>query len=222
VRDVRDYRIHSSRSPEIITGGSAFNVKAESIRLGDFTQADVVAPYGQHSAETGQPFTTEGLEQVWHWTQGQPWLVNAIGYEVTFRRKDLRDRTKTIDIDTIDQAAKTLIQRRDTPRSAHRQAPRGAFDSNRIPSQALSSYHDRSRKLVVPEDCRGLDSSGLVTFFLDVARHLLKACYQHAQTLRPIGPLIEGLPASRGRTSCRYRTRRNDRRRVGGTPAGSA
>ena len=28
VRDVRDYRIHSSRNKEIITGGSAFNIKA--------------------------------------------------------------------------------------------------------------------------------------------------------------------------------------------------
>ncbi|MFZ4626142.1 MAG: AAA family ATPase, partial [Rhodoferax sp.] len=39
VRDVRDYRIHRSDG-EIITGGSAFNIKSESIRLGDFTQAD--------------------------------------------------------------------------------------------------------------------------------------------------------------------------------------
>ncbi|MBQ7691321.1 MAG: AAA family ATPase, partial [Muribaculaceae bacterium] len=34
VRDVRDYRIHTT-SGEIITGGSAFNIKAESLRLGD-------------------------------------------------------------------------------------------------------------------------------------------------------------------------------------------
>jgi hypothetical protein len=114
VRDVRDYRIHSARSQEIITGGSAFNIKAESIRLGDFSAADVAAFYRQHSAETGQPFTTEALQRVWHWTQGQPWLVNAIGYEVTFRRKDLRDRSITIDAEAIDQAAETLIQRRDT------------------------------------------------------------------------------------------------------------
>ena len=33
VRDVRDYRIHTAHH-EIITGGSAFNIKAESLRLG--------------------------------------------------------------------------------------------------------------------------------------------------------------------------------------------
>ena len=38
VRDIRDYRIHSSREKEIITGGSAFNIKARSLRLGDFSK----------------------------------------------------------------------------------------------------------------------------------------------------------------------------------------
>jgi hypothetical protein len=114
VRDVRDYRIHSSRSQEIITGGSAFNIKAESIRLGNFSAAEVQALYQQHRDETGQIITPEAIARVWYWTQGQPWLVNAIGYEVTFRRKDLRDRSQIIGVDDIDQAAETLIQRRDT------------------------------------------------------------------------------------------------------------
>ena len=38
VRDVRDYRIHSAAEKAIITGGSAFNVKAESLRLADKLQ----------------------------------------------------------------------------------------------------------------------------------------------------------------------------------------
>lgn len=114
VRDVRDYRIHSARSKEIITGGSAFNIKAESIRMGDFSEADVHSLFQQHTDETGQPFTAEALERAWHWTQGQPWLVNAIGYQVSFRRKDLRDRSISIDAEAIDEAAETLIQRRDT------------------------------------------------------------------------------------------------------------
>ncbi len=37
VRDVRDYRIVLSNQ-DIITGGSAFNIKAESLRLGDFSK----------------------------------------------------------------------------------------------------------------------------------------------------------------------------------------
>ncbi len=39
VRDIKDYRIHSSKENTVITGGSAFNVKAESLRMGDFYPA---------------------------------------------------------------------------------------------------------------------------------------------------------------------------------------
>jgi len=57
LRDVRDYRIHTSDN-EIITGGSAFNIKSESLRLGNFSQEDVMALYAQHTEETGQDFGT--------------------------------------------------------------------------------------------------------------------------------------------------------------------
>ena len=39
VRDVRDYRIHSSAENAIVTGGSAFNIKAKSLRIGDFSES---------------------------------------------------------------------------------------------------------------------------------------------------------------------------------------
>ena len=57
VRDIRDYRIHSSAEKTIITGGSAFNIKAESLHLGHFFQKEVVQLYGYHTQETGQVFT---------------------------------------------------------------------------------------------------------------------------------------------------------------------
>jgi len=41
VRDVRDYRIHSDTGKAIITGGSAFNIKAESLKLGNFTSLEI-------------------------------------------------------------------------------------------------------------------------------------------------------------------------------------
>ncbi len=62
VRDVRDYRIHSSRNQEIITGGSVFNIKARSLRMDDFDKAEVQSLYRQHTAETGQPFDAEALD----------------------------------------------------------------------------------------------------------------------------------------------------------------
>ena len=65
VRDVRDYRIHSDQQKTIITGGSAFNIKAESLRLGDFSRAEVAMLYAQQSAETHQPFEPAAIEAVW-------------------------------------------------------------------------------------------------------------------------------------------------------------
>ena len=66
VRDVRDYRIRASSGKEIITGGSAFNVKAESLRLGDSIRSDVEALLAQHTEETGQEIIPEARSCIWH------------------------------------------------------------------------------------------------------------------------------------------------------------
>ena len=111
---VRDYRIHSSRSREIITGGSAFNVKATSLRLGNFSQAEVGELYAQHTAETGHVFEEGVLEGVWALTRGQPWLVNALGYEVCFEMEGGRERSRAITEAMIIEAKERLIERRET------------------------------------------------------------------------------------------------------------
>ena len=114
VRNVRDYRIHSGSANAIIAGGSAFNVKAESLRLGDFSRDEVLALLGQHTAETGQAFTAEALELVWGQTLGQPWLVNALADDACFRDKAGRDRSSPIDAEALRAAQERLILRRET------------------------------------------------------------------------------------------------------------
>lgn len=114
VRDVRDYRIHTKEGKEAITGGSAFNIKAESLRLGNFSQEDVHTLYQQHTQETGQIFTPEALALVWHLTQGQPWLTNALGYEVCFNMPVGQDRHQPVTAEMIRQAKETLIVNRIT------------------------------------------------------------------------------------------------------------
>ena len=114
VRDVRDYRIYSSSEKTMIAGGSAFNVKAESLRLGDFSRAEVRALLGQHTDETGQPFAADGLDAVWTHTQGQPWLVNALAYQTCFRGALASDRSRAVAEADVLEARETLIQRRDT------------------------------------------------------------------------------------------------------------
>ena len=114
VRDVRDYRIQSTAENAIIAGGSAFNIRAESLRLGDFSPDEVQALLAQHTETTGQVFAEDGQDAVWQLTQGQPWLVNALAYEACFRNKAGRDRSRPITTEAIRDAREQLILRRET------------------------------------------------------------------------------------------------------------
>ena len=114
IRDVRDYRIHSSTENAVIAGGSAFNVKARSLRLGDFSRDEVEALLGQHTEETGQSFADGALDAVWTRTQGQPWLVNALADEACFRRREGRDRSRPVTEVHVVDAQERLIARRET------------------------------------------------------------------------------------------------------------
>ena len=114
VRDVRDYRIRSTAENAIIAGGSAFNIRAESLRLGDFSRRETESLLTQHTEETGQAFTDEGRAAVWELTQGQPWLVNALAYEACFKNKAGRDRGWSVTADAIQDAREQLILRRET------------------------------------------------------------------------------------------------------------
>ena len=114
VRDVRDYRIRAGSEKEVVTGGSAFNIKAASVRLGDFTRAEVVALLGQHTAETGQEFAPDAVRAVWEQTRGQPWLVNALALEMCFSEGAVRERDGAIAVRDVFEAREALILRRET------------------------------------------------------------------------------------------------------------
>ena len=113
LRDIKDYRIHRSDG-EIITGGSAFNIKAESLRLGNFIYDEVVVLYAQHTEATGQLFAEGIIDEVWLDSNGQPWLVNAIGHEMTWKDRSARDRSTLITMVQYRAARERLIQSRAT------------------------------------------------------------------------------------------------------------
>lgn len=113
LRDIRDYRIYSEHDKRFIIGGSAFNIKDESLTLGNFSPSEVRELYAQHSAETGQAFSEDALNLIFEQTQGQPWLVNAIGKQLCFGpHKPPADQT--IEVPDVRRAVEALILRRDT------------------------------------------------------------------------------------------------------------
>lgn len=70
--------------------------------------------YMQHTQETGQVFDEACFPMIWDATEGQPWLVNALGREVTYKMKENRDRSVRIIPEMIDKAIENIIYRRDT------------------------------------------------------------------------------------------------------------
>ena len=113
VRDVRDYRIHSSSQNAVISGGSAFNIKAKSLRLGDFCRDEVLALLAQHTDETGQTFTDDAVRTIWTQSQGQPWLVNALAEETCLSGRPDQDRSRPVTVDDVYAGQERLIVRRE-------------------------------------------------------------------------------------------------------------
>ncbi|MEX1363192.1 MAG: ATP-binding protein [Nannocystaceae bacterium] len=111
LRDVRDYRVSTSEEGRLGTA-SPFNIKAESLTLRNFSHAEVTELYGQHAQETGQSFADEAIALVHSLTQGQPWLVNALGRQLT--EVLVTDRSRTIEVQDVQRAKDILIRRQDT------------------------------------------------------------------------------------------------------------
>src|SRR5277367_719751 len=112
MRDVRDYKAASGGGEVRLGSSSPFNIKEDSLRLGNFAEAEIRELYGQHTAETGQVFTDEALARAWDLTQGQPWLVNALAREIV--EKMGVPATEPITAAHMDEAKERLILSRAT------------------------------------------------------------------------------------------------------------
>ena len=113
MRDVRDYKTASGSDEEPRLGSaSPFNIKVDSMRLGDFSAEQVAALYDQHTAETGQPFAAEAIERAFALTRGQPWLVNALAREI-IEQMGVSPPTP-ITVEHVEQAKEHLILARAT------------------------------------------------------------------------------------------------------------
>lgn len=112
MRDLKDYRVAAGSGPVPSSPGSPFNVSEGSLRIGDFTRNEVGALYAQRTEETGQEFTAEAVGRAYDYSQGQPWLVNALAYEITSRMMIVPPTTVTAE--HVDAAKEGLILAGDT------------------------------------------------------------------------------------------------------------
>ncbi|MEO3791319.1 AAA family ATPase [Nonomuraea sp. B10E15] len=110
LRDLRDYKVASGGEAGRSNPASPFNIVAESLRLSDFTADQIAELYGQHTQATGQEFTKDAIDRVFELTQGQPWLVNALAHEITFKM----GVTGAITAGQVEEAKERLIRARAT------------------------------------------------------------------------------------------------------------
>ncbi|MGA5757779.1 AAA family ATPase [Nonomuraea bangladeshensis] len=107
-RDVRHYKVASGGNHDWSNPVSPFAIITESLRMGDFTADQIAELYDQHTQATGQAFTRGAVDRVFGLTQGQPWLVNALADEITFRM----GTSGAITAAHVDEAKERLIQER--------------------------------------------------------------------------------------------------------------
>lgn len=112
MRDLRDY-LAQSKDGVSVNPGSPFNIKEDSATLANFSRDDVVALLAQHTTETGQVFKPEAVEAIWYWTQGQPYLVNALAKQCVWHITK-EDFSRPITGDMVLEAKEYLIQARTT------------------------------------------------------------------------------------------------------------
>lgn len=113
MRNIRDYKATLRDDRETLGSASPFNIVKRALTLVNFSRGDVAELYGQHTSDTGQHFRQAAIDRAFYWTDGQPWLVNAIACEAV---EEICRRDTSIEItgEMIDRAAHTIIMRRDT------------------------------------------------------------------------------------------------------------
>ncbi|MCP4699985.1 MAG: ATP-binding protein, partial [Gammaproteobacteria bacterium] len=79
----------------------------------NFTLEETAELYARHTAAAGQVFSPETVAEMYRYTQGQPWLVNAVAKEITDKILD-RDFSRNIVPEHVEQAVQTIIRQRKT------------------------------------------------------------------------------------------------------------
>jgi hypothetical protein len=113
MRSIRDYKAEVRPGGTTLGSASPFNIVTKSLTLNNFTRDEIGTLYAQHTADTGEAFSPEAVARAHYWTEGQPWLVNALAREIVMEMPD-RDRSAAVSPALIDEAAERLMRRRDT------------------------------------------------------------------------------------------------------------
>jgi len=113
MRNIRDYKSKIREERETLGSASPFNIVTEALTLMNFSKEEVEDLCSQHTQETGQIFTVDVIDSIYYYTQGQPWLVNAVAREITVKILE-SDHAKAVCPEHVEKAVESIIKRRDT------------------------------------------------------------------------------------------------------------
>ena len=108
VKDLKDEMIKTSKH-EIINSGSILNIDTESLTMRNFSKDEINHLLQQHTECIEQRFNDKCLDVVFNYTDGQPWLVNALLEEATSDIKENRNPSVTITPEILETAKQNLV-----------------------------------------------------------------------------------------------------------------
>jgi hypothetical protein len=109
-RDIRDCLAQALTNSTSSKGlCSPFNIIKETLTLPNFTRDEIKIIYDQHTEASGQEFSDKAIDLAWHWSEGQPRLVNDLAYDSVVNILK-RDYSRPITSDIMEQAAQNLIK----------------------------------------------------------------------------------------------------------------
>jgi len=112
MRDLKDY-ITTAKDGVPPNPLSPFNIKEDSVMIGNFSRNDIGRLFAQRTEETGQNITKEALDYTWDQSRGQPWIVNSLFKRATMRILDEESR-ETVIREHIVEAREQMILARET------------------------------------------------------------------------------------------------------------
>jgi hypothetical protein len=112
MRDLKDY-ITLAKDGKKPNPGSPFNIKKDSVAIGNFSKDDIARLFAQRTEETGQRITTEALDYVWDQSRGQPWIVNNLFDRATMRVLK-EDDFSTVERSHVQAAREQIVLARET------------------------------------------------------------------------------------------------------------
>ncbi|MDJ0836832.1 MAG: ATP-binding protein [Acidobacteriota bacterium] len=113
MRNIRDYKAMVRNGRETMGSASPFNIVTEALTIRNFTSEEVGSLVRQHTEATGQVFPDEVVSRLFYYSNGQPWLCNAIAREIVVKLLK-NDHGKAVTEDLVETAVENIILRRDT------------------------------------------------------------------------------------------------------------